>query len=1084
MYQSILGLILIACCIFSSPIHATAARKEKLDSISKRATTTSSSVYQTRFENVTWDNDQWLLTTTNLDPGHYQSRMIVANGYHGINVAALGPFFEIDSSPDTNGWPLFDARQSFATVGGFWDSQPMTPETNFPWLYQYGWDSVISGIPHWSGIVVDLGGSYILDASTDVSSISNFSSTLDMKQGLMNWAFTWTTPSRGTFDIMYQMFAHKVQLNQGFVRLAITPRDSVNLTIANVLNGDCALRTNATSKGVDGDLIYSAVSPYGVANVSAYVYAGMSASNAQILSNHSIWTARYVGGNESSIASAMYASISAGQTAYFDKFVGIASTDGFEYPQYIAKRASTSARQTGYVASMQTHTAEWAAVFTEDSVDRFTFPENGTLPNDTYVIEAAITAVTNPYQILQNTISLNATIATPNASINSHSIAVGGLGSDSYAGQIFWDADVWMHPGIAAAFPYASQGITNYRQKLYPQALANIETNYEGSKNDTTFSSNAAIYPWTSGRYGNCTATGPCWDYQYHLNGDIVFTLLKQWLASGNPYLHNGTLYNITESIATMYSEILQKNGSYWTFLNMTDPDEYANHVDNGGYTMPLVAETLRFANSLRTYFNQSQNDTWTSQAQNVLIGRDMDANIVLEYTGPTPQNGSIVIKQADVVLNSYPLGYFNENYTAADAVSDLNYYANKQSADGPGMTYAIFSIVASEVSPSGCSAYTYQQYSYQPYLRAPWFQFSEQMIDDPAENGGTHPAFPFLTGAGGANQVILYGYLGLRYINDDQLHVDPAPPPQLPNIRYRTFYWQGWPISASSNQTHTTLMRPSPRSYASGTVPQQAYANAPIRVVVGSSSDVTQQTSYMLPPNGTIVLPNRQYWQNKTISNNIAQCRSIISSNSDYIPGQFPISAIDGATSTRWQPKYANITSSITVEIPVGQQVAGFEFIWGLQPPYNYSVVFHNQSEIFSMALGTMVASDSNVTISQPYNATETLEVLPIVNNVTTVSFNGSTAYSGAPIYTARYATLSIWGNQFNSSFTAQNMSGDGATVAEWAIIVVGNLNQTASGARTRSGKGKRASTSVSGMFARLAADEARRRGRTQQRP
>jgi Glycosyl hydrolase family 65, N-terminal domain len=101
-------------------------------------------VYETRFDGVTWDHDNWKLTTTTLDQGHYQSRMSVANGYIGINVAALGPFFEVDEPVDgdmVNGWPLFQRRQTFATVGGFWDSQPKTNNSNYPWLYEYGWDS-------------------------------------------------------------------------------------------------------------------------------------------------------------------------------------------------------------------------------------------------------------------------------------------------------------------------------------------------------------------------------------------------------------------------------------------------------------------------------------------------------------------------------------------------------------------------------------------------------------------------------------------------------------------------------------------------------------------------------------------------------------------------------------------------------------------------------------------------------------------------------------------------------------------------------------------------------------------------------
>lgn len=44
----------------------------------------SSSVYNTRFPDVKWDNDLWRVTTTALDQGHYQSRQSVANGYIGV----------------------------------------------------------------------------------------------------------------------------------------------------------------------------------------------------------------------------------------------------------------------------------------------------------------------------------------------------------------------------------------------------------------------------------------------------------------------------------------------------------------------------------------------------------------------------------------------------------------------------------------------------------------------------------------------------------------------------------------------------------------------------------------------------------------------------------------------------------------------------------------------------------------------------------------------------------------------------------------------------------------------------------------
>jgi hypothetical protein len=51
-------------------------------------------------------------------------------------------------------------------------------------------------------------------------------------------------------------------------------------------------------------------------------------------------------------------------------------------------------------------------------------------------------------------------------------------------------------------------------------------------------------------------------------------------------------------------------------------------------------------------------------------------------------------------------------------------------------MTYSIFSVDANALSPSGCAAYTYALNGFLPYLRAPWYQFSEEAIDDPTENG------------------------------------------------------------------------------------------------------------------------------------------------------------------------------------------------------------------------------------------------------------------------------------------------------------------------------------------------------------
>jgi hypothetical protein len=423
---------------------------------------------------------------------------------------------------------------------------------------------------------------------------------------------------------------------------------------------------------------------------------------------------------------------------------------------------------------------------------------------------------------------------------------------------------------------------------------------------------------------------------------------------------------------------------------------------------MALIKTHLVTANMFRSWFGMPVNKTWMDRANLIDIPHDASANIILEYQ---TMNGTIAVKQADVVLIDDFLDFPNPY-----SLSDLDYYAAKQSLNGPGMTYGVFSIVANEISPSGCSAYTYDLYSSQPYTRAPWFQYSEQLIDDYSLNGGTHPAYPFLTGMGGANRVAIFGYLGLRLMVGS-LNVDPSLPPQIPHLNYRTFYWQGQAINATSNQTHTTISRlPLDRNLENA---NSTYNKSPIPVTIGANT-----TSFgNLPPNGIIVIKNRQYGLNKTVAGNVAQCQPV-SSPQKFQPGQFPISAVDGAASTKWQPNAANTSSWIDVTLPQPYQpITGFYFDWAQSPPTSFSIVFSNDSQ-WQPENVVNVTSSNNISISEPYNPAAQAAIVPYSGNTTNFSLS-------KPVWSGTYARLVIKGNQNDPAPNAT-----GATVAEWAII------------------------------------------------
>ncbi|KAF1947888.1 hypothetical protein EJ02DRAFT_449361 [Clathrospora elynae] len=988
----------------------------------------SSSSEQEQFKDVQWDDDNWVLSAHALDQGHYQSRLTLANGYFGINVAAAGPFFEVDEPVDDDvisGWPLFSRRQTFSTIAGFWNSQPRTNGSNYPWLYQYGWESFTAGIPHSSGLVVEANGE-LLNASVNPDHISDFVSSLDVKAGIASWRYNWRPGGYGdgTIDVDFQLFVHKLHVNKAAVRLRLTATRDANVTVYDVLDGDCAVRSNFVDKRFEegSPTIWSAVSPGNITNVTAYVYSTLSGSDwVDFTTRSEVEDGFFSDGNGSTIAQSVQAELTAFRPTELTKFIGIASTDAFPDPQSVAWRASLSGAAEGYYKLLHSHIEEWETILTEDFVDDYRLP-SGTLPDDPAVKELHILARTNPFYLLSNMVGPNAVAAAGNNTrLDTYSIPVCGLGSDCYGGLIFWDADVWMAPGVQVSHPQHAQNVIKYRVEHFEQAKRNVETAFTSSKNETErFTSGGAVFPWTSGRFGNCTGTGACFDYEYHLNGDISLAFNNHLIITGDADYFNDTLLPISNAIAHFYGQVLDFNetSSAYELWNATDPDEYANQVNNAGFTTALIQRHFLETNEFNSWFGRAQNTSWADKASKMRLPINEKAGIIVEYTG---MNGSVAVKQADVVLVDDILHYPNPY-----SLANLDYYAAKQSLDGPAMTYSSFSVVANEVSPSGCSSFTYHVYSSSPYVRAPWYQYSEQLLDNVEDNGGTHPAFPFLTGMGGTNRVGIFGYLGLG-LYYDKLDIDPSLPPQIKYLNYRTFYWMGYGINATSNSTHTTLARLPRENY---TLPSAnaTYFDKPIPVTVGTRSG-RNSTIYELGDE-PLVIRNRPMGEVLTVAGNILQCGVLVASPQGNKPGQFPIAAIDGAESTKWQPEFSNITSYITVDLGESTfyRVSKLVMDWGNQPPSHFEVYFTNTTlpPFSTPSEDVRIVTSRSVDISAPWDPVTAYEIKTYIGNQTNVSLQES-------VWSGRYAHLGVKGNQFSDNAT------DGGTVAEWSLVQEG---------------------------------------------
>jgi hypothetical protein len=422
------------------------------------------------------------------------------------------------------------------------------------------------------------------------------------------------------------------------------------------------------------------------------------------------------------------------------------------------------------------------------------------------------------------------------------------------------------------------------------------------------------------------------------------------------------------------------------------------NNVDNGAYTLASISQVMGKIIGLQKQYGFKINTTWADMAINVNVPR-AKSGITMEFQ--TMMN-NITVKQADVILRIFPLSP-TENYTLNDKMMDLAYYLQKQTADGPGMTFAIAAIAENLVSKSGCATFTWDLQARIPNYRAPWFQMSEQANDDVNANGGIPPAFPFLTGHGGSLQIAPFGYLGLD-LGQNTLTIQPSLPPPYKYIGIQDFYFKGALFRASLNSTHTNLTRLQTPQIE---VLSDPHTTSPVNVTVGHQNGRNLPRFYNLLVNQTITIANDMYWQHSTTPFNILQCQTTYS-KVENSPGQWPGAATDGSAGTRWQPstrEASNLTVSTNL-VPY-QQITQINLDWGGRTPLKARVGLTNRTTVTSLEDDGVWVIPIPVVLNQVYGQNLTdFEVLPYIGNRTEYLLP-----TDPPIWSGDWAILEVEG-------------------------------------------------------------------------
>jgi trehalose/maltose hydrolase-like predicted phosphorylase len=250
-----------------------------------------------------------------------------------------------------------------------------------------------------------------------------------------------------------------------------------------------------------------------------------------------------------------------------------------------------------------------------------------------------------------------------------------GLTGPGYRGHVFWDADVFVLPFLAATHPSAARAMLEYRLRRLPAAQAAARALKRAG----------ARFPWESAATGEDVTprlaslpdgfvvpirTG---ELEEHVTADVA------WAAAC--YLD----WTADTSFAPRARELLLETARYWASRIRMDgegrahihgvigPDEYHEPVDDNAFTNVMARWNLRRAAPLAA---DPERGRWVQLADALVDGYDADTGLYEEFAGffdlepliiaevaprrpivadlllgPERVAGAQVVKQADVLM-------------------------------------------------------------------------------------------------------------------------------------------------------------------------------------------------------------------------------------------------------------------------------------------------------------------------------------------------------------------------------------------------------------------------------------------------
>lgn len=393
-----------------------------------------------------------------------------------------------------------------------------------------------------------------------------------------------------------------------------------------------------------------------------------------------------------------------------------------------------------------------------------------------------------------------------------------GLTGAAYGGHVFWDADVFVLPALAAMRPAAARAMLEYRIRRLPAARAIAAAHgWAGARFPWESASDGSDVtpPYVHGRHGERIPvhTGR---HEVHIVADVAWAAVEYASWSGDRSFLAGPGRDLLVETARYWASRARRDAGGSVHLEgVMGPDEYHHVVDDNAFTNVMARWNLRRAADLVDAYggDPAEASVWRDLAEAMVDGYDPGLGLYEQFAGywdlepllvadvarpPVAADlvlgagrvaGSQLIKQADVLM----LHHLVPGETVdGSLLANLAYY-EPRTAHGSSLSPAVHAALWPGAG--------------QPDRGLELFRIAARLdLDDLTGTtaGGLH-----LATIGGVWQALAYGFLGLRP-HDDRLELSPRLPTAWDGLGLRLrFRGQSLGIHAGHDQVAISCERP-----------------------------------------------------------------------------------------------------------------------------------------------------------------------------------------------------------------------------------------------------------------------------------